>query len=201
MLINLIHLSPLQVNQTYPREPVAEETRRQSFMEEMATQRAKYMVHDGVIDRPPFKGIAKAHKKVIQYAKDMKMKMICVCEDDIKFTHPDSYKYFLKNMPEDFDMYMGLIYHGEISDTRRVMNGFSGGMTLYIVKEQFFDTFLNVSENNHIDNNLGELAWDHKYYVCNPFVCTQSGGYSFNKKQILYYDEYLRGKTLYAGES
>lgn len=199
LTINILHLSADKVIELGPKAIETEEKRRQAYLEQMAVQRAKFVVHDGFVDMPVFKGIARSHKNIIQYAKDRQMPMICVAEDDIQFTHPDSYKYFLKNMPDEFDLYFGLIYHGSISDSHRVMNGFSGGLSLYICKSSFYDTFLNISDKNHLDNQLGEIAWNQKYYVCPEMVCIQAGGYSYNHKRELYYDEYLRGKKMYGG--
>lgn len=199
MLINIIHINENQVSNTYPNWVEAQQKRRQLYLEEMAEQRAKFVVHDGVIDKPTFKGISKAHKKVVQYAKDNKLPMIVIMEDDCKFTSPNSYKYFLEKLPEDFDMFFGVIYHGDIGDEHRLMNGFSGGLTLYAVHERFYDAYLNVRDNFHLDNCLGELAVNHKFYVCDPFVCYQVGGYSYNHRKVLYYDEYLKGRKLYTG--
>jgi len=199
MLINILHLSADKCIELGPQAIAAEEKRRQSYLEEMATQRAKFVVHDGFVDRPVFKGISKSHKQIVQYAKDNNLPSIVIMEDDCKFTHPDSYKYFLKNTPQDYDLYFGLIYHGSINEEYRVMNGFSGGLTLYRINRRFYDTFLSVSYKNHLDNQLGELAWNHKYYVCPEFCCTQPGGYSYNHRRELYYDEYLRNKVLYTG--
>ena len=68
-------------------------------------------------------------------------------------------------------------------------------MTLYIVNERFYDTFLGLNEWNNLDR---ELAFKGRYVVCNPFVVTQHGGYSDNKKYAREsYDEYLQGRKLF----
>lgn len=200
MIINILHLSADKCIELGPQAIATEEKRRQSFLEEMATQRAKFIVHEGFVKQPPYKGIILSHKTIVKYAKEMKMPEVCIMEDDCKFTHPNSFKYFLKNKPKDFDLYFGLIYSGEISDENRVVNGFSGGLTFYIVHERFYDTFINCDESNHIDNKLGELAWKYKYYVVPEFCVIQpSGNYSYNHRRNMNYDEYLRDKVLFAG--
>lgn len=199
LTINILHLSAGKVIELGPKAIATEEKRRQAYLEQMAVQRAKFFVHDGFVDMPVFKGIIKSHKAIVQFAKDNKMPKICIMEDDCQFTHPDSLKYFFKKMPKEFDLYFGLIYQGEISDNHRVINGLSGGLTLYVVHEKFYDTFINCDESNHIDYKLGQLAWNQQYYVCYPYVCIQPGGYSYNHKRELYYDEYLRGRILYTG--
>lgn len=199
MTINIIHLNEQQVSDKYPTWIEAQQKRKQSFMDQMAIQRARYKVHDGFVERPVFKAIAKSHKNIVRIAKESNLPMVAIMEDDCIFTHQGSYKYFLSRMPKEFDLYFGLIYHGTIGEDHRVLNGFSGGMTLYIVHQRFYETFLNVKEDFHIDNRLGELASDHKYFVCDPYVCYQAGGYSYNHRKVLYYDEYLKGRQLFNG--
>ncbi len=41
-------------------------------------------------------------------------------EDDVRFTNPNSFKYFLENKPKDFDIYLSGIYLGEILEDNSV---------------------------------------------------------------------------------
>lgn len=150
---------------------------------------------DGVIDKPNFKGISRAHKKIVQHAKNMKLPQVLIMEDDCKFTSPNSLEYFLKNIPEDFDIYTGLLYHGQMDENNRITNGGSGIMTCYICAARFYDVFLSADESNHIDRWLGDMAFKYKYIVCNPFVVEQVGGYSYNHSKVQYYDQYKRDKV------
>lgn len=197
MIVNIIHV-PKSLCFTEKEEGV-EAIRCQSYMEEMAMQGARYMVWDGIVDKPVFKGISQSHKAVVKYAKENKFESVCIMEDDCKFSHPDSLKYFKENMPKDFDLFFGLIYQGEIGEDNRVLNGFSGGLTCYVVKKSFYDTFLQVKSSWHLDNVLGEIAHKHKFYVCNPPICKQMNGYSLHHEKEMKYDQYLEGRELFSG--
>lgn len=145
------------------------------------------------------KFICQGHKRIIRYAKKNNLPFICIAEDDLVFPAPGAYKYFIDNIPGDYDLWMAVIYHGEIEpETYRVLNGFSGGMTLYCVHHRFYDFILNdVPDDCHIDRELGNTCHKHKYFMCNPIAAAQSGGYSDNLKQIMYYDVYLEGRAVY----
>lgn len=137
------------------------------------------------------KGINLAHKQCIRYAKENKLPEICVMEDDVLFTNPDSFNYFIKNKPKDFDIYLSGIYVGDIEDN--IVKVFSG-FHCYIVSERFYDTFLSVPDNAHIDRALGGLG---KYIVCNPFIAIQYNGYSYNTRMEMNYDSLLENRKLY----
>lgn len=143
------------------------------------------------------RAITRGHKKIVQFAKDNNLPFINVAEDDILFTHKDSYKYFNEQVPEDYDLFFGLIYSGEVNSENRVMNGMSGVMTMYRVNKRFYDIFLSQPDGEHIDRGLGNFCFKFKFYVVPEYCCTQSGGYSDQLKQIMYYSEYLRGKKMY----
>lgn len=148
------------------------------------------------------KAIVKGHKSIVQYAKDNKMPFCVIAEDDIIFFAHGAYKFFIDNKPTDYDLWMAVIYSGEIQpETFRVMNGFSGGMSLYCIHERFYDFVLNeIPDDCHIDRELGNTCFKNKYFQCNPIVGHQSGGYSDNLKTTMFYGAYLEGRQLYNGE-
>ena len=92
---------------------------------------------------------------------------------------------------EDYDLYLGGIYYGKISEDNTVSD-FAGAM-LYMIHEKFYETFLTVSEEKDIDRSLANKG---KYIVCNSFVAIQHNGYSDNKKKVNY-DSYLKGRILF----
>lgn len=145
-------------------------------------------------------GITISFKKIVQNAKDCGMKMVAICEDDlIWYKSPDgklAWDYYLDNIPDDFDTYHGQIYVGQITDNR-IRSVFSA-MTLFIVHERFYDFFLNIPDDCHIDRHLGLTSNIHKYMVCPKFVCYQFGGKSDNNQMIVEsYDPYLVGRKIY----
>lgn len=185
-ILNIIHL---------PQR----DDRLQSFMEQMNEQVIAYKVWAGIYNKHrPYIGIANAHQQIVRYAKDNKLPYVIIAEDDIRFSCAGAWRYYLYKMPKSFDLYCGLIYSGKVDNDGRIIKGMSGTNTLYTVHERFYDFFL--SPNNakgHLDRELGKFALLYEYYVCQPMVCTQMGGYSDNLRRKVYYDEYLIGKKLF----
>lgn len=148
---------------------------------------------DGVHDQESIiKGINKAHKQIVQYAKDEGLKEVIIAEDDIKFLGEGAYDYFIENKPQDFDIYLAGIFLGIINDDN-IVKEFTG-MTLYIVAERFYDIFLNSDNDKHIDHALSNKGL---YKVCNPFVAIQHNGVSDNQKCYCNYDIIFENRNLY----
>lgn len=145
------------------------------------------------------RAICTGHKRIIQYAKDEGLPSIIVGEDDLIFFAPGAFKYFVDSIPNDYDLFMAVIYNGSLEpETFRVLNGFSGGMSLYVCHERFYDFILNeVPDDCHIDRFCGDHSHRHKYYQCNPIVGHQSGGVSDNLRKVMYYDAYLEGRSIF----
>ena len=154
-----------------------------------------YLVFPAIFETTPQHGINKAHKQIIKYAKDYGFSEVCVFEDDVKFTHPNSFNYFLANKPQDFDIYLAGIYLGDIDENKRIKNDFAG-FHCYIVHEKFYDTYLSVPDTEHIDRALGGLG---DFYVCHPFAAIQYNGFSDNTKREMTYDFLLERWELYKG--
>jgi hypothetical protein len=185
--LNILHLS-------------RREDRYEKLMDQLQTNSiSKYTLWEGFDDPTNVKqAITRGHKEIIRFAKISNHENCIIAEDDIVFSHPNSYKYFLSQIPESYDLFCGLIYAGDVFENR-IMNGMSGTQTLYSIHNRFYDFVLGLDDNDHIDRNLGNYAFEKEYFVCDPMVCTQSGGYSDNLRRVMYYDVYLEGKTLYLG--
>lgn len=173
------------------------EDRLLSISKQAKEQHFALYVWEGVIEQRPFIGIGKAHRQIIKYAKEQGLKYVTVCEDDCAFTSLNAFDYYMAKKPEDFDLWLGMIYAGEIKDGR-IMNGFSG-LTLYTVHERFYDEFLATDPNDHLDRFLGNSAFKNKYYVCEPFVCHQTGGMSDNFRKEMNYKVYHDKMNFYVG--
>lgn len=129
------------------------------------------------------KNISRAFKKIVQYAKEERLASVTIAEDDVLFTSTNSWRYYLENIPDDYDLYLGGIYAGRL-DGNRIVDGYSGN-TLVTVHERFYDFFLQVDPDDHLDRALGKFCAEKKYIVSLPFVCKQIGGYSENKKKFI----------------
>jgi GR25 family glycosyltransferase involved in LPS biosynthesis len=138
------------------------------------------------------KAINLAHKQCVRYALDNNLPEICIMEDDVRFTNKNSFSYFLEHKPEDFDVYLSGIYLGEILKDNSVKE-FSG-FHCYIVNKKFYETYLSLPDDAHIDRALAGLG---KYYVSVPFIAIQHNGFSYNTKMEMNYDDLLIGRELY----
>lgn len=151
----------------------------------------------------PFIGISESFKKIVRWAKDNRLPYVLVGEDDLKFTHPKAFEYYLQNRPKfhtHYDLYFGMIYEGEIDNNNRLFQGFSG-MTLLTVSSRFYDFFLDIRNTNNIDRELGKFAQEKTYLVCPEFVCYQSDGFSDNKKNDATYGHLLKDRKMFGIEN
>lgn len=147
--------------------------------------------------------IMRAFKKIVQYAKEERLPFVCIAEDDMVLTSDGAWKYYNDNLPNDFDLYSGGIYAGQIIDNR-IVNGFSGN-TLLTVHESFYDFFLSADEDllgtatAHLDRWLGMYCDKKKYFVVTPFVVRQMGIYSDNQRRKIEYSMYEMNWEYYSG--
>lgn len=135
-----------------------------------------------------------AHRQIVEFAKAAGYLEVLIAEDDFIGTHENSFKFFLSQKPADYDLYLSMIYMGEV-DGDNCTKDFHG-MTLYSVHSRFYDTFLNVDTKDHIDRALTGLG---KFVVCNPFTFIQRNGFSSNTGKEENYDALLGGRKLYLG--
>lgn len=141
-------------------------------------------------------GICMGHKMIIQDAKDNDYPFCCVVEDDISWFGLGGWDYFLDNMPEQADIYFSFVYVGELKDNR-IISVFSG-MSCYIVYKDFYDFFLNLPNDCHIDRELGLTSNIHQYICCPKVPCEQIGGKSNNSQTtIVSYRPYLKGRKIF----
>ena len=96
-------------------------------------------------------GIALSHKKIVQWAKNNNLPECLIFENDIMFTAPGAFDFYLSKKPIDYDLYLGGIYCGNIKRDNTV-DDFCG-LHCYIVNSRFYDTFLEVGFGN-LDREL-----------------------------------------------
>jgi len=137
-------------------------------------------------------GINAAHKQIVDYARLKKWESVIIFEDDIRFCGEGAFNHYLEKIPKDYDIYLGGIYLGDLDDKNRT-TAFSG-LHCYMVHSRFYDTFLSVPDDEHIDRALSNLG---EYYVSYPFTSIQYNGKSSNTKKEENYDNLLTGRLLY----
>ena len=166
--------------------------RDRNFKKEL--ENIPYVVWPAIFEKKPCTGVSKAHKQIVQWAKELNLPEVLVMEDDIKFTHPLSFQFFLSQKPPTFNIYFGGVYRGTIKDG--FVTHFSG-MHCYIVQQHFYDAFLSAHESKDIDNWLSEQPY--KYHICYPMAAIQYNGYSDVNRKVSNYDNLLIGKELFSG--
>ncbi len=180
MHLNIIHLK-------YRKD------RLQLLEFQLANQNIQHFtIWDGIYDENPKRGIAKAHKQIIRWARDQNFPSVLIAEDDIEFTEKGTFEYFTKNEPQDFDLYLGGITYGIIDKNNSVAD--FAVTHLYKIHQKFYNIFLSTSEENDIDRSLANKG---KFLVCNPFVAIQHNGFSDNQKKIQNYDLNFKKRKLF----
>lgn len=158
----------------------------------------KYKFWDCIMDKDSVvKSINASHKMIIKYAKDNKLPFVCVAEQDLQFTCDKSWEYFLRQMPKDFDVYLGCSYIKNAIPNSDVVDNMICGFHLYIVNERYYDAFLSVPDDQHIDTAIGDLKG--KFIFCKPFVALQRSGFSSNNNAIVNYNAVLNEEDIYKG--
>jgi hypothetical protein len=173
------------------------EDRRASISKEALVQGFDIQFWKGIYDKKnPKKGICQSHKNIIRFAKEEKLSSVIICEDDCKFSDSGAFDYYVEKTPLDFDLYLGMLYVAQLSGNR-VTNGMSGSHTLYTVHEKFYDFYLSIPDDTHVDRYLGQFAFKQKYFVCFPMVVKQTGGYSDNLKRKMKYDDFHKKMSFF----
>lgn len=165
-------------------------------------------IQPAIFLKQPKAGISEAHKAVVRKAKEQKWEFVIIMEDDIKFTHPDSFglfMHFVMLAPKDIDILMAGLYTTNTFEPYSIPTLMKvsdvSGFHCYCVFEHAYDRFLEAPNSHHIDKwttgkNLGKLNT-----VCvHPFLAIQQDDfYSDNKKQVKNYSHLLKKYKLYNG--
>lgn len=193
VILNVIHL-PSSFFVFKSTEYYESIRRKESFTREFKEQGIWYYLHDGVLGGtvPTCTAIAQAHKRVVQKAKEIGLEFVAIAEDDIVFNGAGAWQYFLDNMPESFDIYMGVSYFPETYENGIVNKPFDS-MSLYIIHSRFYNEFLALPEDNHIDRELSKLVNKKEIRISPLYVVHQLNGYSFNAKHEREYHQRIEG--------
>lgn len=185
--LNIIHL-PKRVD------------RYNDLVEQMHQQGIKYKLWDGEVVRKSRKtGITRSHKKIVQHAKDNNLPYVFIAEDDIVFTAKGAWQFYLSKMPPSFDIFFSMIYVGQTDKENNRIKSVCSGMTMYCVHQRFYDTFLSIPDDCHVDRTITGMFKDYEFIVCNPMVCYQSGSYSDNSLRKIDYSPLLRNANMFKG--
>lgn len=181
---------------------LAERTDRRNFLiKQLTQQKIQHRLWYGFkVQGKPFTGISKSHKQIIDFAKNSGLSSVTVAEDDIQFTSPKSWKYYLDNMPEEYDIYLGSVSGGVVDEASGTVAGWSG-MILYTVHQRFYDTFLKADENKNIDRWLSGVGLEEVerilgrppvYKICYPIAAICVDGFSDNSGKEVKHEDYFK---------
>lgn len=150
----------------------------------------KYRFWDAIVlNDSVVKSINASHKMIVRWAKENNKKEVVIAEQDLSFTSPKSWKYFLLQKPKDFDLYLWGTYLIPLSNNKIC------GFQLYIISEKFYDKFLGTPDDVHIDTYMDELGGDYKF--CYPFPALQRPGFSANNMADVNYNAILSKEDIY----
>lgn len=171
--------------------------RKNHLLNQLIKYKIPYKIWHGMVSPIAVTGISRSHRQIVDFAKNTGMPTVTIGEDDIRFTSPKSWKYYLDNMPEEFDIYLGTVSGGEVDEEKKEVMGWSG-LILYTVHERFYNAFLAAEDGQNIDRWLSGkgletieriLGRKPVYKVCYPIVATCVSGVSDNTKKIEVYDK------------
>lgn len=171
--------------------------REQHMLEQIAEQSMAHMLWPAFRNEAtPIIGCSKAHKNIVQFAADHDFESVCIMEDDVEFTAPGAFRHFLLNIPQQpFDIYTAGVYgdvkvkSGHKSNTEQ---GFDiiidriSGTHCYIVHSRFYEKFLALPDNKHLDQSISAAA--DTIYMCHPMAALQMSGYSDIAKAVVNYN-------------
>jgi hypothetical protein len=159
------------------------------LISELRRQKIKYEIWPCILRPNVVSSINASHKMIVRDAKEKGLKECFVGEDDLMFPAADGWQYFLKNKPTSYDLYLACTYVVPISNNRVC------GFHLYAISDKFYDQFLSIPDDVHIDTYMDELKGD--YHFCYPFPALQRPGFSSNNMAISNYNAVLKPEDIY----
>ncbi len=149
---------------------------------------SKYVWHSPIMDDNVVKSINISQKAIVRKAKERGDKYCCIMEQDIWFKSENGWKYFIDNIPQEFDVYIGGSYLKDIDVKYEApltkVNSWIGNHCI-IISERYYDKFLESNELEHID---AVQSGKGEFYLCYPMVAFQRVGFSANNKTICDYN-------------
>jgi GR25 family glycosyltransferase involved in LPS biosynthesis len=166
--------------------------------QQVAEQGITAQYHDAVIDTDnPVRGCHLSHRKIVQFAKDNDFPSVWIMEDDCVFTVPDAAREFINSMPACFKVYTAGMYgvhkYSSAGGAKFLYPTSMSGTHCYVINRTFYDAFLSMNENEHLDITISKAmkAYDIEntnIVIRNEIYALQLPGYSDITKQIVDYN-------------
>lgn len=170
-------------------EPLMDELKRQGITD--------YKIWDSILAKDTVTSINLSQKQIIQYAKDNGLNEICMMEDDVYFPNERGFEYFLMNKPKRYSVYLGGSYW--IDDRSKYIprlvkvQQYVGHHCIF-VHHSYYDTFLSVPNDKHIDTAQAGLG---TFYLCYPMAALQRAGFSANNMGFADYNSALLEQDIF----
>lgn len=138
--------------------------------------------------KKPSAGVAATFKKIIKRAKKKRLPYVLIIEDDLFVIDPRKVVDALNNVPEDWDILLGGVYHyvpdSKYNEHWTKVQDFCS-LHFIIVCDRIYDKVLALNTNTqHLDRVLGADK-SLNVYLIHPMPCQQRSGYSnIRKKQV-----------------
>lgn len=165
------------------RGPLEAELKRQGI-------EAELIYCPSFLPGPPEITINFMHKLFVKLARKHNYPEVCILEADVLFPHPDGWKYFLRNKPHHYDLYLGGTYGNYFEAWHEMDSGVyylthrPAGFHCYCIHSRYYDKFLSVPGDVHIDD--AQDSGD--FFVCYPFAAIQKPSYSAHKRAYANYN-------------
>lgn len=157
-----------------------------------------YTIWDAVEDiKSVVRSINLSHKKIVRWAKESELKEVCIMEDDVSFPAKNGFEYFLSKKPEQYDIYSACNYLPTSVFTGYVAAPSLVGFHCYLVSERYYDTFLSLPDEGHIDQLQDGVK--HQLFICYPYAAVQRPSWSSNNKAMVDYNAILKPEDIYKG--
>jgi hypothetical protein len=183
-------------------------SREKGMLTEMQKAGIKYFYRSKAIyDKKPETGICKAHKNALKRSILLNVSdHAIIMEDDIEFTHADSYKYFLdsfRHLPKSWDIFYGgysSIEQASPEQENVFRVNYVGATHLYAINAKFFQKFMTANENIHLDIWLSDpLHSNAECYAASPMAAIQKNGLSQNTNKEENYEGHFKRFKLFSG--
>lgn len=169
------------------------------LLEECEKYGIEYKIWDACIEKKTvLENITESFRRIVQYAKDNKLKEILIAEDDLHFVTDNAWEYFKKNKPKKYDCYLGGSYliHNEWKYEPPLVRvpEWVGNHIIYI-NESYYDKWLASKPDGHIDT---EQRGKGDFYVCFPYAALQRPSKSANcNNQMVNYNSIVPKEFIY----
>jgi len=131
----------------------------------------------------PKLGVAQSVHKIINIAKVENLDYVLILEDDLYIIDAQKIIDCLQNVPEDWDILSGGVYHYVpdkiINEYWVKMKDFCS-LHFIILRKSMYEKVLSLNGSNHMDREIGKIVktGNATMYLMHPMPCQQRPGFS-----------------------